>query len=740
MADRDPKRSKGSGKKRRGAESALAKAQELADRALETEEGDQRVRLAQQAIGICPDCADAYVVLAEQAPKLEEAIRWYEEGVRAGERAVGERQLAGYRGRVWDLRTARPYLRARLGLGQCLWEAGRREEAVEHFWELLRLNTADDQGVWSVLAACLLDLGRDEELRSLLETYRQPGTAAWNYARALLEFRNQGDTQEARRLLAKALQANRHVPAYLLGDRPLPDELPFVVRVGSRNEAASVAARFITGWRSTPGALTWLRKAARACPFPRSRGSAPATARVPSELPQVAGETWQVDSLRLQEPLRIGEEVLRPWVILVVSLLSERILALEMTERRPADQAVWTTLLLAMRRPAAGRPRRPEEIQVRTARRCAAWHGKLEELGIRCVSRGELEFLDWVLHETHGLLPLAPPRSDNSPAGAAQLAALPQCADERWQADIRRMPSWVEGKEGGVVRPWCLMVTDCTHELILRCELVEEHPDPDALWEQLAKAMCAPVAGDPRRPAQVQVRSQDHRNALMAYLRALDIECVASDELDQLDAAFEDMIHHLAGKRPMPALLDVPGVRPEQVGSYFEAAAAYYQRRPWNDVPGDTPIKIECRKFQHGTWYAFVMGQSGMTVGLALHDDLEAVRSMIQGQTSDRETARRMSALSVTFDEEFHMAFADLDAAEQFGWPVAAPEAYPCAMRINPGVAVRPPLAWELELLEGCLRAIPDFLAKKASLAEAMTVPVASGKLDLVLSWVSEEK
>ena len=25
---------------------------------------------------------------------------------------------------------------------------------------------------------------------------------------------------------------------------------------------------------------------------------------------------------------------------------------------------------------------------------------------------------------------------------------------------------------------------------------------------------------------------------------------------------------------------------------------------------------------------------------------------------------------------------------------------------------MRPPLAWELELMEGCLRAIPDFIAK----------------------------
>jgi hypothetical protein len=66
---------------------------------------------------------------------------------------------------------------------------------------------------------------------------------------------------------------------------------------------------------------------------------------------------------------------------------------------------------------------------------------------------------------------------------------------------------------------------------------------------------------------------------------------------------------------------------------------------------------------------------------------------------------------------------------------VAGPEAYPLVIRINPGLAMRPPLVWELELLEGCLRAIPEFLVEKhASLIK--TVAVASGELTLRLAWV----
>ena len=285
------------------------------------------------------------------------------------------------------------------------------------------------------------------------------------------------------------------------------------------------------------------------------------------------------------------------------------------------------------------------------------------------------------------------------------------------------------------------MVTDRTNDLILACDLDEDHPDLDALWEKLSQAMKSPIVRNPHRPGQVQVRSQDHRNGLQPHLEAVGVGCVVSDELDQLDAAFEGMTQRVADEPPsMSALVEVPGVRPEQMGSYFEAAARFYQKEPWRVIPGDTPIKVECNKFQSGPWYAFVMGQSGMTLGLALYDDLHAIQTMIDGDSSDQENARRMSALSMTFDEEFNMAPADLDAAEQFGWPVAAPEAYPCAMRVNPGPAVRPPLAWELELLEGCLRTIPDFLARDDVDSERFIVPVASGKLELVLSWVDEDE
>jgi hypothetical protein len=178
-------------------------------------------------------------------------------------------------------------------------------------------------------------------------------------------------------------------------------------------------------------------------------------------------------------------------------------------------------------------------------------------------------------------------------------------------------------------------------------------------------------------------------------------------------------------------------MKPVQIGSFYAAAADFYRRKPWQQVPGDTIIRVRCDKFQSGPWYAVVMGQSGVQQGLAIYEDLAALQALMVGDASDEEGARAMSAISMMFSEPFEISTRDLDVAEKYGWPVAGPEAYPMVLRVNPGAAIRAPLAWELELLEGCLRTIPDFLGERNG-SFSKTVTMASGALALHLSWVSE--
>jgi hypothetical protein len=183
----------------------------------------------------------------------------------------------------------------------------------------------------------------------------------------------------------------------------------------------------------------------------------------------------------------------------------------------------------------------------------------------------------------------------------------------------------------------------------------------------------------------------------------------------------------------LAALLDVPGMTAERLESFYLSAATFYRAAPWRNVPGDTPIKVVCDKFETSTWYAIVMGQSGMTLGLALHEDLSALESLLAGQFSDREGARQMSAISVMFNEAFEISPRDLEAIEKHAWPVASPEAYPLAVRVNPGGNVRPPLAWEVELLAACLLSVPKFLQHQQE-QQPLVVDTAVGPLSL--AWI----
>lgn len=578
----------------------LDKAQALMYQAFAERDELRRVQLARDALASCPDCADAYVLLAEHAPSRKETLNLYEQGVAAGERALGAEFFQRESGHFWCLLETRPYMRARLGLAHSLWTAGRREEAVRHLQEILRLNPGDNQGARYTLAGFLLFLDRDDDLAHLLLQYPDEGSAAWAYTRALLAFRQQADTVEARRLLKQARKTNKHVTDYLLGLKFPSSEPPGSYSPGDENEALNYVGGFLAGWKATPGAIAWVR--------------ANGKARKKAAEPQPKG------------PLGF----IKKWL----------------------------------------KDRLPQETDV-------------------------------------------------------------------WQADFRQMPKWIR-IGGQPVRPWVILVTTCSNDLVLAHQMPDESPSPALLWDTLVQAMQHPAAGEPHRPTELQIRHDEGWMSLRSHLEEIGIGLVVSEGLDHLDGVFKDMTDHICGK-PQPGLLDMPGVTPEQVGRFYETAAAFFRQAPWKQVGYEAAIKVECGKYQSGPWYAVVMGQSGLTTGLALYEDLKALRRMWAGERGDEDNARQSVATTITFGEEWDIPVADLEAAKQYSWQVARPDAYPEVFHKERGLSLRPPLAWELELLGGCLRAVPDFVNRHQQddpAREEVSVPAESGPLNLVLSWV----
>jgi len=235
-------------------------AQEIMYAAWDEQNPAKRINLAHQAIAVSPNCADAYVLLAEEeADTLGHALEYYQKGVKAGENALGKEFFDENVGYFWGILETRPYMRARAGLANSLWDMGKKEEALTHYREMLRLNPNDNQGIRYSLLNLLMELNRREETDALLDEYDGEWSSEWRYTLTLRAFQKGGDSPAARQVLKEALEQNPYVPDYLTGAKRIPNRLPEMVSLGRESEAASYSSTHLNFWRKTAGAVDWLK-------------------------------------------------------------------------------------------------------------------------------------------------------------------------------------------------------------------------------------------------------------------------------------------------------------------------------------------------------------------------------------------------------------------------------------------------------------------------------------------------
>ena len=178
-------------------------------------------------------------------------------------------------------------------------------------------------------------------------------------------------------------------------------------------------------------------------------------------------------------------------------------------------------------------------------------------------------------------------------------------------------------------------------------------------------------------------------------------------------------------------------VTPEQARDFYRAAASFYRKAPWRLAGEGETIQVECQPYEGGPWYAIVLGMGGTVKGLILCDDWKS-RILLDRGPYDA-IADQLQHMTVHFGDRKDIHPDDLALAQQLGFEVAGPKAYPSAFRTERGRKFRTPDAGELELLEACLWVIPDFVerAKDRKPEEfEYAFKGTSGKLTLDLSWV----
>jgi tetratricopeptide (TPR) repeat protein len=240
----------------------LMLAEDLVDRAAEAR-GRKRLKLLRQALETCPDCADAHLAMAYRERDLQKMRPLFERAVEAGRHMIPPQTWDKGVGEFWRRIETRPFMRAMMGLGECLRAMNQHEEAAQQFEEMIRLNPIDHQAARYRLISSLLELNRQDDLQALVAKFPQDRSALWGYAKALVRFRSEGDTNAARKELADALDANGMVPQYLLKKKDLPPAPPPSFRPGSEDEAIVTAMELLKPWEATPGAVYWLAEQRR---------------------------------------------------------------------------------------------------------------------------------------------------------------------------------------------------------------------------------------------------------------------------------------------------------------------------------------------------------------------------------------------------------------------------------------------------------------------------------------------
>ena len=108
-----------------------------------------------------------------------------------------------------------------------------------------------------ILTAKLLEIGKMDDLKSLLKKCVDDYSADIQYTRALIAYSE--NAEDAQQIAEEAWKTNRHVPNMLSGHTPLI-ELSNYITMGGEDEATSYIGAFGAAWKRVPGSIEWLSK------------------------------------------------------------------------------------------------------------------------------------------------------------------------------------------------------------------------------------------------------------------------------------------------------------------------------------------------------------------------------------------------------------------------------------------------------------------------------------------------
>jgi tetratricopeptide (TPR) repeat protein len=318
----------------------------------------------------------------------------------------------------------------------------------------------------------------------------------------------------------------------------------------------------------------------------------------------------------------------------------------------------------------------------------------------------------------------------------ARFKRLPQRVGEVWQGGIVRFPAWAEDPadpDGPPLRVtgaiWVSSRTGLVHAALAKtgAEATAELALGALLEFGLKRAK--ELEG---RPARIEVRDPGLRDALAAPLAALDTAIVVVEDQPAVRDALRTLEEEDEDGEPIPGLMEAEGMTVERVRAFAEAAALFYAAQPWDRLANEDLIAVESEQVPRDMRFVGVLGQASELRGLSFFDSRRAFERVFE-RADAGDIPTRSNA--VIFDRIDGLPFAEVDAWQDHGLPVAAPDAYPLAADFAIDGSVRRPSARELSFSEGLLRAFAIATEDELDAGAWQTrVETFDGPLDLRLS------
>jgi len=302
--------------------------------------------------------------------------------------------------------------------------------------------------------------------------------------------------------------------------------------------------------------------------------------------------------------------------------------------------------------------------------------------------------------------------------------------EDVWQADVLRLPTWVEEEGRPPLRPVIGMALSRRTGKIGSCGPDAVDLDSAARILGAVEALAADVGG---WPAAVQVRSETLAPAVREKLGGHGVRVEVVPGLAALDAVAAHMAKNMGREAGVPSLLSVPNVTPGVIASFAAAAAEFFAATPWRILVAEDIIHVEAPRPDPGVRYASVMGSGGSEFGIMMLDSEDGWQAI--KRLGPQAYMRDHTVWSVTAFEAVEVPFGELDLWEDLALPTVMDGKFPVAICFGPKRRMRRPTPRMLAFFEGLLRAITASTEEELAAGRwRKTVETAQGPLEFTLA------